>query len=345
MRVAQVVCSDGFGGVERYAATLAAELSRLPGGPEVVVVGGARGRMTAQLAGTGVTWLPGDSMAQAAHSLAGAGALDLINAHMTQAELVALGIGARRRTPVVSTRHFARPRGSGAGARLVGGLAARRLAGELAISHYVADHAGPAPAGGRTVVHSGVAPATGARVPARDREPAVLVAQRLAPEKETRVALEAWARSGVREHGWRLWVAGSGPCDADLRRLAADLRIEADFLGRREDLPELYRRAGVLLAPTPIEGFGLTVVEAMAYGLPVVAAGAGGHLETLPPAYAWTFPPGDATHAAKLLDALAADPDLRDALGAELRDRQRVHLTLRRQAEQTHARYRQVLGR
>lgn len=344
MRVVQIVCSEGFGGVERYVATLAAELSRLPDGPEVVVVGGAQDRMTAQLAGTPVAWLPGDSMVQAARSLVRAGRADLVNAHMTEAELVALGVGALRRTPVVSTRHFARSRGSGPVARVVAGLAARRLAGEVAISHYVAEHAGPAPAAGRTVIHSGVAPEADA-VAACDRERAVLVAQRLAPEKETRVALEAWARSSAREHGWRLWVAGSGPCDADLRRLAADLGIEVDLLGRREDLPDLYRRAAILLAPTPIEGFGLTVVEAMAHGLPVVAAGAGGHLETLPPGVAWTFPPGDATHAAKLLDALAADPGLRDALGAELQGRQRVHLTLRRQAEQTHALYRQVLGR
>ena len=41
------------------------------------------------------------------------------------------------------------------------------------------------------------------------------------------------------------------------------------------------RAAGVLLAPRTDEAFGLSVVEAMARGLPVVAAGSGAHLETV----------------------------------------------------------------
>jgi len=344
--VAQLVCSHGFGGVERYAATLAAELTRLPDGPEVVVVGGARGPVEAVLAGTPATWLPGSSVAEAARSLASAGAgLDLVHAHMTQAELVATGLAALgaaglRRTPVVGTRHFARPRGSTPLARLAGRWVARRLAAEVAVSHHTAAYADHA-----LVVHSGVAPVPEADLP---REPAVLVAQRLAAEKATDVALRAWARARARHAGWRLWVAGSGPCEAELRRLAQDLGIgdEVDFLGRRTDLPDWYRRASVLLAPTPVEGFGLTVVEAMAHGLPVVAAGAGGHLETLGgPGRRWTFPPGDAARAAGLVDALAADPSARDRLGRALRERQRARFTLHRQARETLAFYERLLGR
>ena len=53
------------------------------------------------------------------------------------------------------------------------------------------------------------------------------------------------------------------------------------FLGFRTDVPGLMDECGILLAPCPIEGLGLTVLEAMQSGLPVVAAHAGGHVEML----------------------------------------------------------------
>ena len=58
----------------------------------------------------------------------------------------------------------------------------------------------------------------------------------------------------------------------------------------------------MLLAPCQIEGLGLTVLEAMAAALPVVAVGAGGHLETVGAvAGAALHPPGDADRAGELL--------------------------------------------
>lgn len=341
MRVAQVVCSDGFAGVERYVGALATELSGL--GVETTVVGGRRDAMAAALKGTSVDWAPGDTMAQAAASLARL-RVDLVNAHMTEAELVATGLGALRRTPVVSTRHFAGRRGSGVSARAVGAWIQRRLAGQVAISHHVAATIGTP----STVIHSGVAPAPATTPPAQSREKAVLVAQRLEPEKETRLALEAWARTQIRRQGWRLWVAGGGSLAHALRAQADRLGIadEVDFLGRRDDLPMLYDRAALLLAPTPIEGFGLSVAEAMAHGLPVVASAAAGHLETVGAADPrWLFPPGDAAAAATLVDRLAEDAGLREDVGARLQQSQREHFTLRRQAEETLAYYRTVLAR
>lgn len=339
MRVAQLVCSDGFAGVERYLVSLGRELAAL--GVDSIVIGGDVAQMTAELAGSGVSWLPGNSMAQAARSLSGL-RVDLVNAHMTQAEVVALAVRSLGRTPVVSTRHFAATRGSHPVARAVGAVVDRRLAAQIAISEYVADHAGT-----RTeVVHSGV-PETYDTVLATGRAPYVLVAQRLEAEKQTRVALEAWAAATVRRRGWRLKLAGSGSEEPAMRALADELGIatSVDFLGHRGDVPDLMRDASILVATTPIEGLGLTVLEAMSQALPVVATAAGGHLESLGSVgKPWAFAPGDAAGAAELIDVLAGDAPMRDTLGRGLQQRQREFFTVRRQAERTLALYGRVLS-
>jgi glycosyltransferase involved in cell wall biosynthesis len=83
------------------------------------------------------------------------------------------------------------------------------------------------------------------------------------------------------QSGRRLVVAGTGPEYANLRRLATDGNIE--FLGRVSDgeLRDLYGRCRAFLLPGE-EDFGMTPVEALASGKPVIALGRGGVLETVP---------------------------------------------------------------
>lgn len=339
LRIAQVVCTDAFAGAERYVATLSHELDSL--GMEVHAIGGDPAAMGRALAGTGVVWHRGATVGEAMQSLSRVRP-DVVNAHMTQAEFAAVGATALRRTPIVATRHFAQPRGSSRAARLAARAVSKRIGAQISISRFVADRVGDP----TEVILSGVP--TAADTPgAADREPVVLVAQRLAAEKQTSVVLEAWAAAGIRHAGWRLWLAGTGPLSAEARALAARLGIadSVDFLGRRDDVPDLMRRASMLLATAPAEPLGLTVLEAMSHALPVVATGAGGHVETLGGAGdRWFFAPGDAPRAARLLDALAADVDERDRWGRALQRRQREAFTVRRQAEQTLTVYRRTVS-
>jgi glycosyltransferase involved in cell wall biosynthesis len=80
--------------------------------------------------------------------------------------------------------------------------------------------------------------------------------------------------------GRRLKIAGAGPEYGRLRAMAA---ANVEFLGRVTDaeLRELYARCRAFLLPGE-EDFGLTAVEALASGKPVVALGRGGALETVP---------------------------------------------------------------
>ena len=94
-----------------------------------------------------------------------------------------------------------------------------------------------------------------------------------------------WAKSRLADGGWRLLIAGSGSLETPLRELAKALGVEdcVSFLGHVADTDSLLRDAAVLLAPAPAEPFGLSVAEAMAFGVPVVAARGGAHPETLGP--------------------------------------------------------------
>ena len=74
----------------------------------------------------------------------------------------------------------------------------------------------------------------------------------------------------------RLALVGDGPARADLERYYADL--PAKFMGylRGERLSQAYASADIFVFPSRLETFGLVVIEAMAAGLPVVAARVGG---------------------------------------------------------------------
>jgi glycosyltransferase involved in cell wall biosynthesis len=102
---------------------------------------------------------------------------------------------------------------------------------------------------------------------------ALLVVSEILPHKRLHLALEAARRAHA-----PIQVVGAGPHLTALK----DAYPEAEFLGRArdEDLAELYASARAVLVPS-VEEFGITAVEAQAAGRPVIAAAAGGALETV----------------------------------------------------------------
>ena len=132
----------------------------------------------------------------------------------------------------------------------------------------------------------------------------------------------------------------------DPRRLAAEAGVAEGvrFLGRvaEEDKPALYSAARAFVFPSRYEGFGLTVLEALACGTPVIAADATSLPEVGGPG-ALLVGPDDVDGWAAALVRLAND----DALRAGLRAAGLAHaarFSWQRTARETLAAYRQVLG-
>jgi len=111
--------------------------------------------------------------------------------------------------------------------------------------------------------------------PPASRAPAagltLVMASRLSKEKRPDLAVHAVAELARRGHLARLAVAGDGPWRT---RLQAQSGPEVEWLGHVRDrgaMADLLGSADVVLAPGPVETFGLAALEALACGTPVVA--------------------------------------------------------------------------
>jgi len=151
----------------------------------------------------------------------------------------------------------------------------------------------------------------------RAGRPVVLSVGRLSGEKRVDVLLAAAAQL---TRPAQLVVAGTGPLDAALRAEAARLGLagRVRFVGHvpDADLPGLYRLADVFAIASEAELQSLVTMEAMATGLPVVAADAHALGELVGHgSNGFLFPAADAARLASHLDLLIADPGLRKRMG------------------------------
>lgn len=136
---------------------------------------------------------------------------------------------------------------------------------------------------------------------------------------------------------------GSQFSEAELRARAAALGIAnaVGFVGFRDDVAEVYRALDVVVhASTRPEPFGLTIVEAMACGKPVVVARAGGAAELFTDNEdAVGVLPNDAEALAVAVGALVDDPDRRRRIAEQARKRAVTHFSTARLGEQLLAAY------
>ncbi|MFW6161006.1 MAG: glycosyltransferase, partial [Acidobacteriota bacterium] len=112
--------------------------------------------------------------------------------------------------------------------------------------------------------------------PAEQKGEFFLIVSALVPYKRVDLAVEAFNRNGL-----PLMIVGQGP---ELKRLKKTARQNITFLGALsdEELLKTYRKALALLIPGE-EDFGINSLEAQACGIPVIAYGRGGALETVLP--------------------------------------------------------------
>ncbi|HEV8124509.1 MAG TPA: glycosyltransferase family 1 protein [Gemmatimonadales bacterium] len=141
---------------------------------------------------------------------------------------------------------------------------------------------------------------------------------RIAREKDLDLLLQAWQMLGRRDDA-RLVLVGRGPMEAELAQREIPGLVLA---GLREgvDLSAAYASADIFAFPSTTETFGNVLLEAMASGLPCLAAAAGGVVEfARHGSNAWLVAPGNPAAIAAGLDRLLADEDLRRVLAAGAR--------------------------
>ena len=144
----------------------------------------------------------------------------------------------------------------------------------------------------------------------RGGTPVVLSVGRIAREKNVELLLEAWSRLGRARGRARLVLVGRGPLSP---LLAANAPEGVELLGQLEGdaLATAYASADIFAFPSTTETFGNVLLEAMAPGLPSVAARAGGVLEFAEhQRNAWLTEPDDAAALAEGLGRLLSDESL-----------------------------------
>ncbi len=145
----------------------------------------------------------------------------------------------------------------------------------------------------------------------------------LRPEKNQRLLIEAFARS-VAKTTARLRIYGDGPEEADLRQLAAarGLADTVEFKGVVADTAPVYHAMDVFALSSRTEQMPLTVLEAMASGLPIASTDVGDVRSMIAASnHRLIAPKDDVPALAAVLDRAAQDAELRRAIGADNRSR------------------------
>jgi len=143
-------------------------------------------------------------------------------------------------------------------------------------------------------------------------ERVLLYVGRLASEK--RLDLLPQALDGL-EHT-HLVLVGDGPARQDLARQVAGLPVHFTGYLQGHDLATAYASADVFVFPSDTETFGQVVQEALASGLPVVGARAGGTLDLVREGdNGLLFAPGNSVALREQIQTLLASPALRAAMG------------------------------
>jgi glycosyltransferase involved in cell wall biosynthesis len=169
---------------------------------------------------------------------------------------------------------------------------------------------------------------------------------RLSPEKDVASLLQAVALVVAELPNFRLQIAGTGKCLAELVAPAQLLGLNdhVEFLGEVQNVQQLMRRASVFVLPSLTEGIPLTVLEAMACGLPVVATRVGGTPEAVTDGMTGLLvPPSQPAQLADALLHIYRNPEAARRMGVAGRAVVETHFNVREMVESYESLYSEIV--
>jgi glycosyltransferase involved in cell wall biosynthesis len=340
MKVLHLISSGGMYGAESVVATLASNLQNRGEDTIVGVFDNAhRPKNDAsdriEKAGVKVIRIPCSGRAdgltvRAIRKLIRTEQIDILHSHGYKADIYGYLATRRLRIPIIATRHNQRGLRHTLAIRLyefLDILFLRRFNAVAAVSDLIAEEllrAGVAPRK-VTVIGNGIdvsrfvgASPTLSEELNKEQRLLIGTAGRLIPQKGIEYFLMA-ASEVLKTFPTLLFgIVGEGPHRPALERSMKDLGIERNvvFTGPRSDMPNIYASFDVFVLPSLEEGMPMTVLEALASGLPVIATKVGA-VEKLvfPNQTGILVQPGEAAGLAAALISLIGNPELRVRLG------------------------------
>jgi glycosyltransferase involved in cell wall biosynthesis len=140
---------------------------------------------------------------------------------------------------------------------------------------------------------------------------------RLSPEKGQMIFLRAMEKTARSFPGVKALIIGDGQDRAMLEGFCREkgLNEQVMFLGHQEKIADYYQLLDLLVLPSLSEGLPNTVLEAMTFGVPVLATAVGGVPEIIQNGNGMMVPPNDPGALAKRMIELLGDGALRQAIG------------------------------
>lgn len=142
-------------------------------------------------------------------------------------------------------------------------------------------------------------------------------------------------------------IAGSGPEEDNLRRLARELQIaeHVTFIPNLSDFAEALLAMDIFCLPSLQQGIGTIMLEAMALGRPVIGTRVGGVYRVIRDGETGLLvPPSDSVKLAERMIELLDDPERARAIGAAAQAEVRQEFSVEQMVQRTAALYREVLA-
>lgn len=177
--------------------------------------------------------------------------------------------------------------------------------------------------------------------------PIAISVARLSPEKDFSTLLRAVALVKPQVPDFRLLMVGNGAERTLLESLSRELGLteQVEFLGERSDVPQLLKRAGFFVSSSKTEGISLTVLEAMAVGLPVVTTAVGGNPEIVEEGTTGHLVPSqDPAALAAAIVGMCRKRNEWSGMGRVARDRIEQHFEIRQMIRGYEAEYAALVG-